>query len=723
LNCGDASAPPPERVKPEDAAMTTIHPYQDLTVPLEQRVDDLLGRLTLDEKIAQLVNNTPPVDRLGIPKYDWWNECLHGVARAGEATVFPQAIGLAAMFDSELLERVAIAIGDEVRAKHHEAARNGVRTIYTGLSCWSPNINIFRDPRWGRGQETYGEDPYLTARLGVTFIRALQGDDPHYLKVAACAKHYAVHSGPEQDRHHFNAEASPGDLWDTYLPAFEAAVKEGGVETVMSAYNRTNSEACSASPTLLQDILRDRWGFTGHVVSDCGAIDDLYKHHRVAADAAEASAQALLAGCDLCCGDTYLALGDAVTRGLVTEAQIDVALRRLLRTRFKLGMFDPDDAVAYAQIPFEVVGCDAHHALALEATRASLVLLKNENGLLPLRRESLRTLAVIGPNADDVRVLLGNYHGEPINPYTPLRGLRERLEPGVDVLYAEGCPLTGDPAAADFSAALDVANRADAVVLVMGLSQALEGEEGHKPGVGDRSGLGLPEVQEALVKAVTAAGKPTVLVLFNGSPVAVNWAQAHVPAIIEAWYPGQAAGIALAEVLLGDYNPAGRLPITFPKSFDQIPAFEDYDMRGRTYRYMDAEPLYPFGYGLSYTTFAYHGLTLAQAGDAVAVTVKVTNSGDRAGDEVVQLYLRDVEASVPVAKHRLAGFTRVYLAAGETRQVAFTLKPEQFALVLPDGTRAVEPGMFRIAVGGGQPGFAANVISADWIVSTARTIG
>jgi beta-glucosidase len=697
--------------------MTTSHPYLDTTLPLDQRVDDLLGRLTLDEKIAQLVNDAPAVERLGIPKYNWWNECLHGVARAGEATVFPQSIGLAATFNTDLLEQVATAISDEVRAKHHESARNGVRTIYTGLNCWSPNINIFRDPRWGRGQETYGEDPYLTARLAVTYIKALQGDDPRYLKVAGCAKHYAVHSGPEFDRHRFNAEASVRDLWDTYLPAFEACVIEAGVETVMSAYNRTNGEACSASHFLLQDVLRDQWGFKGHVVSDCGAIDDLYRYHGVAADAAEASAQSLIAGCDLCCGDTYRSLDEAVKRGLVTSVQIDIALRRLLHTRFKLGVFDPEEQVAYAQIPFEVVGCDAHNALALQAARESLVLLKNEGGLLPLDRAQIKTLAVIGPNADDVPVLLGNYHGDPINPYTPLRGLRERLEPDVKVLHAEGCPLTGDAANASFSEALDAANQADAVVLVMGLSQALEGEEGHKPGVGDRSRLGLQEIQESLVKAIIATGKPTVLVLLNGSPVAVNWAQAHVPAIIEAWYPGQAAGLAIADVIFGDYNPAGRLPITFPKSLDQIPDFENYDMRGRTYRYMDAEPLYPFGYGLSYTEFRFRELQITQRGDVVEVDVTVENVGGRAGDEVLQLYLSDLEASVPVAKHRLAGFKRIHLDAGESRQVTLLLAPEQFALVTLEGARMIEPGLFRISVGGGQPGYSANVISADWEIS------
>lgn len=685
--------------------------YQNTTQPPEVRAADLVARLTLDEKISQMQHAAPAVDRLGIPEYNWWNECLHGVGRAGTATVFPQAIGLAATWNTDLLAEVVTAIGDEGRAKHHEAARGGNRSQYYGLTFWTPNINIFRDPRWGRGQETYGEDPYLTARFGVTFVKYLQGDDPKYLKAAACAKHYAVHSGPENGRHYFNAVASPRDLWDTYLPAFEALVTEAKVEAVMGAYNRTNGEPCCASPTLLEEILRQRWGFQGHVVSDCWAIDDIFKHHRVVETAEEAVALAVNAGCDLECGCAYGALVGAVEQGLIDEPTIDRAVTRLMTTRFRLGLFDPDEAVPYAAIPYSVNDSAEHAALALRTARESMVLLKNEAGFLPLPK-TLKRVAVIGPNADDLHVLLGNYNGTPSNPVTPLAGIRAKL-PDAEVVYARGSSVWGSHTEG-YDEALRAARDAEVIIYAGGLSQAIEGEEGQHESVpddeksmGDRVDIVLPPLQQNLLEQLHQLGKPVVLVLINGGAVSVPWANAHLPAILEAWYPGQAAGTAIADVLFGDYNPGGRLPVTVYRSLDDLPGFHDYDMTNRTYRYFTGEPLYPFGYGLSYTDFAYRNLRLSREtladGQALAVTVDVQNVGQRAGDEVAQLYLRHLNASIPAPRHSLQGFQRLALQPGETRRVTFTLESRQFSLVSAAGERVLEPGEVQIFVGGGQP--------------------
>lgn len=685
--------------------------YQNTTQPPEVRAADLVARLTLDEKISQMQHAAPAVDRLGIPEYNWWNECLHGVGRAGTATVFPQAIALAATWNTDLLAEVVTAIGDEGRAKHHEAARGGNRSQYYGLTFWTPNINIFRDPRWGRGQETYGEDPYLTARFGVTFVKYLQGDDPKYLKAAACAKHYAVHSGPENGRHYFNAVASPRDLWDTYLPAFEALVTEAKVEAVMGAYNRSNGEPCCASPTLLEEILRQRWGFQGHVVSDCWAIDDIFKHHRVVETAEEAVALAVNAGCDLECGCAYGALVGAVEQGLIDEPTIDRALTRLMTTRFRLGLFDPDEAVPYAAIPYSVNDSAEHAALALRTARESMVLLKNEAGFLPLPK-TLKRVAVIGPNADDLHVLLGNYNGTPSNPVTPLAGIRAKL-PDAEVVYARGSSVWGSHTEG-YDEALRAARDAEVIIYAGGLSQAIEGEEGQHESVpddeksmGDRVDIVLPPLQQNLLEQLHQLGKPVVLVLINGGAVSVPWANAHLPAILEAWYPGQAAGTAIADVLFGDYNPGGRLPVTVYRSLDDLPGFHDYDMTNRTYRYFTGEPLYPFGYGLSYTDFAYRNLRLSREtladGQTLAVTVDVQNVGQRAGDEVAQLYLRHLNASIPAPRHSLQGFQRLALQPGETRRVTFTLESRQFSLVSAAGERVLEPGEVQIFVGGGQP--------------------
>jgi beta-glucosidase len=835
--------------------------YLDPDRPLEPRVDDLVARMTLDEKISQMVNEAPAIGRLGVPAYNWWNECLHGVARAGRATVFPQAIGLAATWDADLLLRVATAISDEARAKHHDFVRRGKRGIYQGLTFWSPNINLFRDPRWGRGMETYGEDPYLTGTLAVAFIRGLQGDDPRYLKLVATPKHFAVHSGPEPDRHTFDAVVDNRDLRMTYLPHFEMAVREGRAESVMCAYNRTLGQACCGSRPLLTDILRNEWGFAGYVVSDCNAISDIYLTHKLVATDAEASALAVKSGTDLNCGGVYLSLGDAVRKGLIGEPEIDTAVKRLFRARFKLGMFDPEERVPYASIPLSVVDSEPHRALALQAARESIVLLKNEGGLLPLRKD-LKTVAIIGPNADDVEVLLGNYNGTPSDPVTPLRGIREKLAPGTEVVYAPGSdwaenlpalsvvpasafrsgPSAGgglrgeyfanrdfkgapaltriDPAIDfnwwdrsprpdlpddDFSvrwtgtlvppvsgsywlggegfngfrirlddsliaafdgshqsekrcrrvrleagrfyklqieffhrssdafmrllwavpgpdpaaAAVEAARKSDAVIVVLGLSPRLEGEEMDVPvegfAGGDRLTLDLPALQESLLKAVCETGKPVVLVLLNGSALSVNWAAANVPAIVEAWYPGEAAGTALADVLFGDANPSGRLPVTFYRSAADLPPFTEYRMVGQTYRYFRGEPLYPFGYGLSYTTFAYSNLKLpegVEAGDEIAVSVDVKNTGYRVGDEVVQLYVSDLEASVPVPTRSLQGYQRVHLQPGEARTVRFQLTPRQLSLIDRDGLRVVEPGLFEISVGGKQPGFTGRADAA-----------
>ena len=689
--------------------------YLDPDAPCAARVDDLLYRMTLDEKISQMINEAPAIPRLGVPEYNWWNECLHGVARAGRATVFPQSIGMAASFDAPLMHEVATAISDEARAKHHAALRQDNRGIYFGLTYWTPNINIFRDPRWGRGQETYGEDPYLTARLGVAFVRGLQGDDPHYWKLVATPKHYAVHSGPETLRHTFDAVVSPRDLRETYLPAFRACVREAGAASVMGAYNRVNGEPSCASPTLLREILRSEWGFEGFVVSDCGAIEDLYKQHRVVATPAEAAALAVENGCELCCEwggpGAYRALADAVQQGLISEGTVTEAVRRLLTARFRLGMFDPPERVPFSVIPPEVVGGDAHRALARRMARESLVLLKNEGGLLPLRKDA-RALAVVGPTAHLWSALVGNYFGLPSHAVTPLEGVLAAVSPGTQVLYAEGCRPAGSDRSG-FDRALDAARAADTIIAVMGYTPEMEGEEGdtaNSDGGGDRLHIGLPGVQSELLGLLLETGRPLVLVLTGGSPIALDGAEA-AGAVLMAWYPGQEGGAALADVLFGDASPGGRLPVTFVKSLDQLPPFEDYAMAGRTYRFGTDAPAYPFGHGLSYTTFAYADLRLSAAtlganappDEALEVRVDVTNTGGRAGDEVVQLYVQDVEASVPVPRHHLEGFARVSLAPGETRTVTLALRAEQLMAFDDLGRPFLEPGEFRLSVGGGQP--------------------
>jgi beta-glucosidase len=849
----------------------TPPPYLDPSLPLDRRVEDLVSRMTLEEKISQMMNKAAAVERLGVPEYEWWNEALHGVARAGVATVFPQAIGLAATWNPELIREVGDVVSTEARAKHHEFVRRGERGRYKGLTFWSPNINIFRDPRWGRGQETFGEDPYLTSRIGVAYVKGLQGDDPKYLKVVSSVKHYAVHSGPEPERHGFDAKVDERDMRETYLPAFRATILEGRAEGLMCAYNSLNGEPACANKKLF-DILRREWAFGGHVVSDCAAVEDIWRGHKFKQTEAEASAAAVKTGTDLTCGREYRSLTQAVKDGLITEAEIDVAVRRLMRTRFRLGMFDPPALVKYAQIPFSENDSPAHRALSLRAARESVVLLKNDNDTLPLKKD-LKTVAVIGPNADAPEVLLGNYNGTPSKSVTPLQGVREKVSAATRVLYSQGMYPTGTvvvpmPASAfprevdtsywgglradyfanpewkgdatvvraepqvdfnwgpaspapgvpadnfsvrwtgwlrapesgkyllgfagnggvrltldgktiveDFANqrtrtltkeveleagrhtvsleyrenanqfasarlvwappngeralredALAKAREADAVVLVMGINPSVEGEEmdvkleGFRGG--DRTDISLPKPQEELIRQVQALGKPTVLVLLGGSALAVNWADENVGAIVEAWYPGEEGGTALADVLFGDYNPAGRLPVTFYKSAEQLPPFDDYRMQGRTYRYFKGEPLYPFGHGLSYTTFEYDRLKLSansvRAGRGLTVSAEVRNTGARAGEEVVQLYLTDAASAYPVPVRSLAGLSRVSLKPGETRRVSFVIEPRQLSVIDGRGRRVVEPGEFTLSVGGKQPGFRGHADARTTGVVTGR---
>jgi len=848
--------------------LTTKPDYLNPNLPVEKRVNDLVSRMTLEEKVSQMIDVAEAIPRLQIPEYNWWNEALHGVARAGTATVFPQAIGLAATWNTDLMLQIADVISTEARAKHHEFVRNNDFSRYKGLTFWSPNINIFRDPRWGRGQETYGEDPYLTARMGVAFVKGLQGNDPKYFKVIATPKHYAVHSGPEPDRHTFNAVINSRDLYDTYLPAFEASIKEGGAYSVMCAYNRFMGDACCGSPTLLQKILRNDWKFQGYVVSDCGAIDDIFLRHKVVATAPEAAAAAVRAGTDLECGRVYApAVMEAVKKELLREDEIDIAVKRLFTARFKLGMFDPPEMVKYAQIPYSENDSEEHRKLAIRAAEESIVLLKNSNSTLPLKKD-LKRIAVIGPTTDSYQMLLGNYNGTPSKYVTLLQGIKNKVGKNTEVVYEVGCNLVEEGAVVhnltsdilfaeqghvdsdwrsglkaeffrntnlqgepffskidpidnanwiygnrtpnlwrepeysirwtgfiippgsgdynfivksndgyrlfidnkiivedwnehndvvsksshvhleegktyaikieyfrnsnakrqrpilsiqwermnvdDFKEAVEAAKTSDAVIFIGGITPQLEGEEmrveyeGFKGG--DRTSLDLPKVQENLLKMLHATGKPVILALTSGSALSVNWAKENLPAILQVWYPGEEGGTALANVLFGDYNPAGRLPVTFYKSVNQLPPFEDYSMKGRTYRYFEKEPLFSFGYGLSYTNFKYSNLNIPseiKSDSEVKVSVEVQNAGKIAGDEVVQLYVKDLEASVTVPIHSLQGFKRIHLNAGEKKSIEFTLQPKQLAIVANEGKRIVEPGNFEITVGGLQPGAKA----------------
>lgn len=825
-------------------------PFQDPKLPVDQRVNDLVSRMTLKEKVYQLFNQAPAIDRLGVPAYNWWNECLHGVARAGKATVFPQAIGMAATFDQDLMLQVGNAISDEARAKHHAFVRGNARSIYMGLTFWSPNINIFRDPRWGRGQETYGEDPYLTSRMAVNFIKGLQGSDPNYLKVIATSKHYAVHSGPEPSRHTDNIFVNDRDLYETYLPAFEATIKEANVQSIMCAYNRFRDKPCCGSDILLNNILRNKFGFNGYVVSDCGAITDFYNKtaHHVVETPSQAWGWAISTGTDLNCevNEAFIKdnLDEAIMKGVINESDINVSIKRLFKARFMLGMFDPDNMVAYSQIPMSVVGSSEHLQLSQQMAEKSLVLLKND-GILPLK--NIKKLALIGPNANNPTILIGNYNGDPINPTTPLKALKARLG-DKNVFYTPGCAIVPgvftdfeiigennfyhsengkitkglkgeyfqDTALAtipkisridknidfywvespinhvvdesfgvkwtgllvpektgnyifnsnlivkidgiqtsfnpitlvkgkqykfeailrvaeymwasnhqqQFAAiswvntsrdyhkeALDAAAKADVIVFCGGISANLEGEEMkiETDGFagGDRTHLNLPKIQEDLLKELKATGKPIVYVNMSGSAVALNWENENLPAIIQAFYPGEATGTALTRLLFGDYNPSGRLPVTFYKSVNDIPDFKNYEMEGRTYRYFKGEPLYPFGYGLSYTTYVYTNLKVSESGNTltpVTVNVDIKNTGQVDGEEVVQIYVANKTTKSVVPLTSLKGFQRVFLKKGEQKTITFILNPKDFSVINADAQRTVEPGLFEIAVGGSLPG-------------------
>jgi beta-glucosidase len=705
----------------------TNHPgqqvYLDPTLPFSERVKDLISHLTLEEKVGLMSHPAKGILRLGIPAYNYWSEALHGVARNGRATVFPQAIGMAATWDQELILRVGSVIGDEGRAKYHEALRRkGSTDQYQGLTFWSPNVNLFRDPRWGRGQETWGEDPYLSGTMASAFVRGLQGDHPKYLKAAACAKHYVVHSGPEDKRHTFNAIVSRRELYDTYLPSFKAVVVDAKVESIMGAYNRTLDEPCCASELLLVDILRGEWGFEGHVVSDCGALSDIHLNHKITKDAAESAALALQRGCDLGCDNVYDEIPEAIRRGLITESDVDRALERTLGTRFKLGMFDPPEDVPFSSISMDVVACPEHRELAYTTAVKSLVLLKNKDNILPIMPDT-RKIFVTGPTATSLEVLLGNYYGFNDQMSTLLEGITGRLPEGMGMEYHPGA-LMIHPNAYPRTSAPHMAQTSEVTIACVGSSPLMEGEEGESlltPNNGDRDGISLPESQVHFIRNLAVHGAKIVLVVTGGSPIALGEVEELVEAILFVWYPGMEGGKAVADVLFGDVSPGGKLPLTFPKSLDQLPSFEDYSMAGRTYRYMTQEPLYPFGFGLSYSRFEYSDLVLEKdsvaAGENLNVGVKITNTGDRSAAEVVQYYLKDQEASTTVPLHYLVGFERVTLQPGESQTLGFTLTPEMMSFYDDDGLLKLEAGAFQLIVGGCSPGARGQVLGAPKPVS------
>lgn len=697
--------------------------YLDPSAPLSARIADLTGRLTLEEKINFLGHENGPVERLGLPAYNWWSEACHGVGRNGRATVFPQVIAQAATWNRELIQRIATAVSDEARAKHHAAARAGFHgQQYQGLTFWTPNINIFRDPRWGRGQETFGEDPYLTGELGLATVRGLQGDDARHMKVAACAKHFAVHSGPEHERHEFDAHPSPKDLYETYLPAFEKLVR-GGVEAVMGAYNRVLGEPACASKFLLGETLRKRWGFQGHVVSDCGAIDDFHRHHKVTPDSAASAALAVRNGCDLNCGCTYNDLILAVRAGQITEAEIDTALGRLLATRFKLGLFDPAESVRWTKIPEAVIDSPEHRALARRAAAESFVLLKNKDNLLPLPAAP-RSMLVVGPTAANIGAMLGNYYGVSSRIVTFMEGLVARAPEGCRVMYRPGCPLS-QPGAPGVNYTFGDSAMAEIVVAVLGLDPTLEGEEGDtvaSPVGGDRVRIELPENQRAFLKELRANSKKLILVLTGGSALAIPEEHDLADAVLYAWYPGCEGGAALADVLFGDLAPSGRLPVTVPRRTEDLPAFNDYAMRGRTYKFAAAEPLYPFGFGLGYARIAYESLTLSHRalkdGAALEVRATVRNTSGVAAQETVQCYLIP-PAGADAPRATLVEFAKLHLAAHATVEVRFTLGADALRQVDVRGERVWRPGTYQILVGAASPGPRAQALGAPAPVTAA----
>ncbi|MDF2487055.1 MAG: hypothetical protein K0R46_3223 [Herbinix sp.] len=688
--------------------------YLDETLTFEERAKDLVSRMTLEEKVFQTLYTAPAIERLGVKAYNWWNEALHGVARAGVATVFPQAIGLAATFDEDLLEEIADAISTEGRAKFNMQQKYNDTDIYKGLTFWSPNVNIFRDPRWGRGHETYGEDPYLSSRLGVRFVNGIQGHDDKYMKSAACAKHFAVHSGPEDIRHSFNAEVSIQDLYETYLPAFRACVQEAGVEAVMGAYNRTNGEPCCGSKTLLQDILREEWGFAGHVTSDCWAIKDFHEGHMVTSTPVESVALAMNHGCDLNCGNMYGNLLYAIRDGLVTEDTINQAVVRLVTTRMKLGLFDDQAQVPFSSIGYDQVDSIEHKKLNLKSSRKSIVLLKNENNLLPLDKSKIKTIGVIGPNADNRKALVGNYEGTASEYITILEGIREYLGDDTRVFFSEGCHLFKNRVQGlgqendRLAEARAVCDMSDVVVACFGLDPGLEGEEGDQGNEfasGDKPNLKLPGLQEELIKELYLSGKPVILVLLSGSALSIPWAEEHIPAIVQGWYPGAQGGKVIAEALFGEFSPEGKLPVTFYRTSEELPDFTDYNMKGRTYRYMTQDALYPFGYGLSYTEFEMSKVSIdsdiVEPGVAVTASIDLRNVGNYAGAETIQVYVKVKVDGAP--NHQLKGLKKVNLMPGEQKTIKITLNDEAFGLYDNNGKLVLHEAEFEVFIGSSQP--------------------
>ncbi len=688
--------------------------YLDDSLSFEERAKALVAGMTLEEKVYQTLHGAPAIERLDVKAYNYWNEALHGVARAGTATVFPQAIGLAATFDEDFLEEIAVAVSDEGRAKFNAQQKYGDYDIYKGLTFWSPNVNIFRDPRWGRGHETFGEDPYLTSRLGVRFIEGMQGKDEKYMKVAACAKHFAVHSGPEDERHSFNAISSEQDLRETYLPAFKACVKEADVEVVMGAYNRTNDEPCCGSKRLLEDILRDEWGFQGHVTSDCWAIKDFHEFHMVTSTPVESVALAMNRGCDLNCGNIYGNLLKAVQDGLVTEETITRAVERLFTTRMKLGLFDPSDKVPFNVIDYSVVDCEKHKQLNERAARKSTVLLKNADNLLPLDVSKIKTIGVVGPNANNRKALVGNYEGTASEYITVLEGIQHYVGDEVRVLYSEGCHLCKDRCQGlaqendRMSEVRAVADASDVIVACFGLDASLEGEEGDEGNEfasGDKPNLNLPGLQEEVLKELVKSGKPVVLVLLSGSALAVPYADEHVSAILQGWYPGARGGKAIAEILFGEYSPEGKLPVTFYRTTEELPDFKDYSMKNRTYRYMKNEALYPFGFGLSYTNFEVSDVELSA--DSIDVDQNITiramlkNTGSMEGAETLQVYVRACMEDAP--NYQLKALKKVELKSGETKEIMLSLTAEDFGLYNEEGVKILNSCDYEVYVGTNLP--------------------
>ena len=688
--------------------------WYDSSLSFKERSSALVEEMTLDEKISLMVDKSMPIERLGIPEYNWWNECLHGVARNGRATVFPQSIGLAATFDENLAFRVANAISDEARAKFNTSVAMGNRGKYAGLTFWTPNVNIFRDARWGRGQETYGEDPYLTSRIGVNFVKGLQGDHPKYLKSAACAKHYAVHSGPEEFRHEFDAVASPKDMAETYLPAFEALVTEAKVASVMGAYNRVNGEVACASPYLMNTLLRDKWGFDGYIVSDCGALSDFHKHHKVTKTAAESAAMALNAGLHVNCGGAYNVLANAIKQGLTSEKQLDKVLKHQLLTRFKLGFFDKSSENPYNSISEDVVDSEKHRAIALEVAQKSIVLLKNKGNVLPLKK-NIKDLYIAGPHASSEEILLGNYYGLTTKTQTILDGIVSKVSAGTSINYKQGIlAYRKNVNPIDWSTG-EVA-RASLGIVVLGISGLFEGEEGEaiaSDSRGDRTDLRLPKHQIDYLKKIKShnEGNPLVVVLTGGAPIAMPELYDLADAIVYAWYPGEEGGKAVADILFGDVSPSGKLPLTFPKSVKDLPPYDDYSMKGRTYKYATIAPQFPFGFGLSYASFEYVDLKASRN----LVTVNVKNTGKVVSEEVVQLYLSSPMAGKGDPISTLIGFKRLKIKPGQSKTVGFKLNEESLIQYNEDGSSEVRLGDYQIHVGGASPGVVSKKLGIKFL--------